>query len=132
LHVTGEVLDDFASWTPEQKANAPKVAFDNTKYTFGTVTEDDEVTHDYKITNTGKSTLHIRKLKASCGCTVGKPDKNDLEPAESTIIKAVFRTHGKTGKQNRTIDVITNDPAQPKTTLEITGVVNPKPATTNP
>jgi hypothetical protein len=130
LYITGEIFDDFASWTDEQKANAPKVSFDNTKYTFGTATEGDEVAHDYIITNTGKSTLYIRKLRQSCGCTVVNPEKKELEPGESTAIKAIFRTHGKTGKQSRTIDVITNDISQPKIILEINGVVNPKPATT--
>ncbi|MDR1180963.1 MAG: DUF1573 domain-containing protein [Bacteroidales bacterium] len=130
LYITGEIFDDFDSWTPEQKANAPKASFDNIEYLFGTATEGDEVTHTYIITNTGKSTLHIRKLKQSCGCTVVNPEKNDLEPEESTGIKAVFRTYGKTGKQMRTIDVITNDPSQPKITLKITGNLNPKPVTT--
>jgi hypothetical protein len=130
LYITGEIFDDFSSWTPEQKANAPKASFDNTEYLFGTATEGDEITHNYKITNTGKTTLHIRKLKSSCGCTAVKPEKEALESGESTEIKAIFRTHGKTGKQMRTIDVITNDPSQPKITLKITGNLNPKPATT--
>ncbi|MDR1459982.1 MAG: DUF1573 domain-containing protein, partial [Bacteroidales bacterium] len=130
LYITGEIYDDFDSWTPEQKANAPKASFDNIKFLFGTATEGDEVAHNYIITNIGKSTLHIRKLRQSCGCTVVNPEKNDLEPGESTEIRAVFRTHGKTGKQMRTIDVITNDPSQPKITLEITGNLNPKPAST--
>ncbi|MDR1878655.1 MAG: DUF1573 domain-containing protein [Bacteroidales bacterium] len=127
LYITGEIYDDFDAWTPEQKANAPKVSFDNMNYEFGTASEGDEISHNYSISNTGKSTLHIRKLKSSCGCTVGNPEKNDLEPGETTVIKAVFRTHGKTGKQIRTIDVITNDPTQSKVVLKITGFVNPKP-----
>jgi hypothetical protein len=130
LYITGEILDDFDAWTPEQKAKAPKASFDNIEYPFGTATEGDEITHNFLLTNTGKSTLHIRKLKSSCGCTAVNPEKNDLEPGESTEIKAIFRTHGKTGKQMRTVDVITNDPSQPKITLKITGNLNPKPAKT--
>ena len=126
LSITGEIFDDFNSWTPQQKANAPKASFDNIEYQFGTKTEGEEVTHDFILTNTGKSILHIRKLKQSCGCTAVSPEKNDLNPGESTAIKAIFRTHGKTGKQSRTIDVITNDPQNPKITLMILGNLNPK------
>ena len=130
FHISGEILEDFSNWTPQQKANAPKASFDNLEYNFGTATEGDEVTHNFIITNTGKSMLHIRKLKSSCGCTAVNPEKNDLNPGESTSIKAIFRTHGKgTGKQMKTVDVITNDPEKPKVTLSITGYLSPKPVT---
>jgi hypothetical protein len=129
FYIVGDVYDDFDSWTPQQKANAPKVSFDKLEYQFDAKTEGDEVIHDFIITNAGKSVLYIRRLKQSCGCTAVKPEKEELKPGESTAIKTIFRTHGKTGKQIKTIDVITNDPSQPKTTLTISGYVNPKQKT---
>ena len=129
LYITGNIYDDFSNMTEAEKANAARAAFDNTEYDFGTGTVGDEKAHDYIITNTGKSTLYIRKLKASCGCTAVNPEKRELEPGESTAIKLIYRTHGKNpGKQMRTVDVITNDPTQPKITLKITGHLNAKPA----
>jgi len=130
FYISGDIYDDFDSWTPQQKANAPKVSFDNVDYQFGTRTEGEEVTYDFIITNTGKNTLYIRKLKQSCGCTAVKPEKEELKTGESTAIKAIFRTNGKTGKQMKTIDVITNDPENPKITLKIMGFLNPKPTQT--
>jgi len=127
LYITGEILDDFSTWTPKQLADAPKATFENIEYHFGTRTEGDEVAHDFVITNTGKSILYIHKLKQSCGCTAVNPEKNELQPGESTVIKVVFRTRGKKGNQKPTIDVITNDPTQPKITLALVGMVNPKP-----
>ena len=128
LYVTGAIYDDFSNMTEAEKAKAAKASFDNTEYDFGTGTVGEEKAHDYIITNAGKSTLYIRKLKASCGCTAVNPEKRELEPGESTAIKLVYRTHGKSpGKQMRTVDVITNDPSQPKVTLKITGHLNPKP-----
>jgi len=124
--ISGEILDDFSSWTPEQLKNAPKASFDKIDYQFGTRTEGEEITHDFVLTNTGKSMLYIRKIKQSCGCTAVKPEKNELNPGESTVIKIVFRTRGKKGNQKPTIDVIVNDPAQPKITLSLTGYVSPQ------
>jgi len=126
FNISGDIYDDFSSWTPQQLADAPKASFDNIEYLFGTRTEGEEVTHDFVITNTGKSMLYIRKLKSSCGCTAVKPEKEELKSGESTVIKVVFRTRGKTGNQKSTIDVITNDPTQPKITLALTGYVSPK------
>ena len=128
LYIIGEIYDDFASWTPEQMKKAPKVKMSEEEYKFGTAIEGESVEHTFTITNVGKSTLYIRKIKGSCSCTVVQPDKNELEPGESTSMKAIFRTHGKTGGQSRTSDVITNDPERPKITLTLTGnVVKPTP-----
>jgi hypothetical protein len=128
LHITGNIYDDFSAMTEKEKANAAKISVDAKEYNFGTATEGERITHDFIISNTGKSILYIRKLKSSCGCTAGNPEKKELNPGESTPIKATFNTHGKTGRQARTIDVITNDPSQPKVMLIITGNLNPKPA----
>ena len=123
FHVSGEIYDDFSSWTPEQMKNAPKVKMSEEEYPFPTVTEGETVEHVFTITNIGKSTLLIHKTKTTCGCTVGKPEKNELEPGESTTIKATFRTSGKSGKNERPIDLITNDPERPKITLTLKGNV---------
>ena len=64
--------------------------------------------HVFVISNEGKSTLYLRKLKQSCSCTLVKPEKMELEPGESTNVKAIFKTSNKKGKQLRTIDVICN------------------------
>ena len=129
LYITGNIYDDFSAMTEKEKADAAKISVDAVEYNFGTATEGDRIAHDFMISNTGKSTLYIRKLKSSCGCTAGNPEKRELDPGESTPIKATFNTHGKKGKQMRTIDVITNDPTQPKVTLKITGNLNAKPET---
>ena len=123
LYVMGDIYDDFDSWTPAQLKNAPKVKMSEEKYNFGTENEGENVEHTFTITNVGKSKLYIRKTKTTCGCTVGKPEKDELEPGESTSIKVTFRTQGKPGSQSRPIDIITNDPEQPKTTATLEGNV---------
>jgi hypothetical protein len=128
FYMTGDIYDDFSSWTPEQLKNAPKLKAIEEKYNFGTVVEETIVEHTFVITNVGKSTLYIRKTKTSCGCTAGLPEKNVLEPNESTIVKASFRTHRKTGNQSTPIYIISNDPENPKVTVTMEGYVTPKPA----
>ena len=129
FNIAGDIYDDFDSWTPTQLKNAPKIQMGEEKYHFGTVTEGTNVEHTFTITNVGKSTLYIRKTKTTCGCTVGRPEKDELEPGESTSVKATFRTSGKTGGQSRPIDIISNDPERPKVTLTLEGhVVKPAQA----
>ena len=82
------------------------------------------ITHTYIITNEGKSDLVIRKVKASCGCTAIEPEKTVIAPGEKTSIKAIFNSRGKSGRQNKSITVITNDPLASNILLRIQGTVN--------
>ena len=68
----------------------------------------------------------IGDAKASCGCTVPKWPKKPLLPNEEAYIEVVFNTSGRSGKQNKTITLLTN--AVPNTTvLQIQGnIINKK------
>ena len=71
----------------------------------------------------GKSILFIRKTKASCGCTAVTLGQKEIQPGQSTTIRATFDSTGKSGRQYKSITVITNDPSQPENTLTISGNV---------
>ena len=126
FYVNVEIYDDFNSWTPEQLKNAPRILIDEEVYDFKECISGDEIKHDFRITNIGKSNLIIRKVKTSCGCTTSKLDKDTLAPGESTLVKAIFRTGGKKGYQPKDIYLISNDPEQPKSTMKIVGNIKEK------
>jgi hypothetical protein len=63
VSVSANIVEDFASWTPEQMAKAPKISFATNSYDFGTVTEGSPVEYDYVFTNLGENDLYIRKVK---------------------------------------------------------------------
>ena len=121
FYVIADIYDDFASWTPEQRKNAPHLFAEEETYHFGECLSGEEIRHDFRITNIGKSNLVIHKVKTSCGCTTSKLDKEVLAPGESTYIKAIFNTTNKRGGQSKEIYLISNDPDKPKTTLIING-----------
>jgi hypothetical protein len=124
LSISATIEEDFSHLSPEELANAPHAEFEETEFNFGTINQSEKVTTKYKFTNTGKSDLIIRKIKASCGCTATSPEKDVIKPGESSYIKATFNSAGKRGKQRKTITVITNDPKNTTTRLKITGTVN--------
>ena len=123
IGVSATIVEDFSKLTPQQLANSPKVTFDERVFNFGEISEGQKVNHVFKITNTGKSNLVIRRIRASCGCTAVTPAKTVIEPGGSTELNVVFNSQGKRGRQNKSITVITNDPDQPTTILRITGNV---------
>jgi hypothetical protein len=123
LSVSATIEEDFSHLTPEELANSPKMVFEKTEFEFGTIKAGEKATNNFVFTNTGKSDLVIRKIKASCGCTATNPEKMIIKPGESSHITATFSSAGKKGHQNKTITVITNDPSQSSIVLKVIGDV---------
>ena len=122
--VAEEIEEDFSKLTQKDLENAPKAEFNTLQYDFGTVKSGDPVNYDFVLKNTGKTDLIIRKIKASCGCTTATPSKSVLKPGESTGRSTSFRTAGYSGRQGKTITVITNDPRNSTLILRLTGNVD--------
>lgn len=123
LVISANIEEDFSTLSPEALADAPAINVDNTEFNFGKINQGEKVEHVYVVTNSGKSDLQIRKVSASCGCTAVQPSKNVIAPGESVDIKTVFNSAGKTGNQNKTVTIITNDPKKSKLILWVKGEV---------
>jgi len=123
LTVSATISEDFSKLSEAELAKAPSISFDNKEFDFGSVGQGAKVEHDYVVTNKGEENLIIRKVKASCGCTAVNPAKTVLAKGESTTIHATFDSRGKSGRQQKTITVITNDPKQSNVMLRISGTV---------
>jgi hypothetical protein len=123
LTVSATIEEDFGSWSPEQIASAPSIAFDNSTFDFKEIKQGEKVEHIFTITNQGKSDLIIRNVKASCGCTAVSPVDDIIKPGASTTMKVIFNSSGKIGKQNKTITIISNDPKKSRSIVWVKGDV---------
>ena len=123
LSVRANIQEDYSKLTPKQLANAPKISFKETVFNFGTTNQGENVVHEFVFTNTGKTDLHIRKVKGSWGCTAVSSTDSAIKPGKTSTIKATFKTKGKHGKQTKTITVTTNDPKNPTMVVKMTGEV---------
>jgi hypothetical protein len=73
----------------------------------------------FKYENTGKTPVHFKSVKASCGCTTAQTQKEQVGPGEKGEITATFNIGDRTGQQIKTVAVETDDPAHPNTTLTL-------------
>jgi len=89
-------------------ADAPVLTFEKTVYDFNTIKQGEKVHYDFKFKNTGKTPLIVSNATASCGCTVPESPKEPVAPGETGVIKVVFDSTGKTGKQDKVITVSSN------------------------
>lgn len=96
---------------------APRITYDATHFDFGKIPADAKVSHRFKVTNTGQANLNITQLNPSCGCTSTVLGKWTLAPGESTEVEANFNPTGFRGPVRKSIQVVSDDPANPRTTL---------------
>ncbi|HRO41550.1 MAG TPA: DUF1573 domain-containing protein [Flavipsychrobacter sp.] len=91
-------------------ANIPKttIAFEDTKHSFGTITDGEVVRHAYKFKNTGDHPLVISNAVASCGCTVPSYPKKPIAPGESGEIVVEFNSANRLGHQQKNVLVYSN------------------------
>jgi len=110
---------------PIDTTNIPKMVFEETRYTFGTVDEGDIVRHDFDFTNEGAVPLIITRAKSTCGCTIPEWPEEPIPPGGTGTISVRFDTKNKTGRQGKPITIIAN--TYPKDTyLQLAGFVTPK------
>jgi hypothetical protein len=71
----------------------------------------------FKYENKGDAPVHIKAVRPSCGCTTAALAKNDVAPGEKGAITATFNIGDRTGVQQKTVTVETDDPKSPQTIL---------------
>ncbi|MFN8208138.1 MAG: DUF1573 domain-containing protein [Bacteroidales bacterium] len=123
LTISATISEDFSKYTEKEKAQAPVINFGNDTYNFGSVKAGTPVVYEFEYSNKGKSDLIIHDVTVSCGCTAANSSAKSVSPGQSGRISVKFDTSGRSGEQNKTITVISNDPGHPRMVLWVKGVV---------
>jgi hypothetical protein len=100
-------------------ADRPIIYFPETQHDFGKVNEGNVVEYTFVFRNSGGSTLSVKDVRTSCGCTAALVSKDNLEPGEEGTIKIELDTKNRLGNMSRTITVQSNDPLDPNKVLTV-------------
>jgi hypothetical protein len=116
---------DETSITPPAPAPAPvpAIRFDAPTHDFGRVVVGTVLHHTFTFTNTGAAPLHISDVRSSCGCTTSGAWTKQVAPGMAGSIPIEFHTVSFTGPVTKSIDVESDDPAQPSVVLTVTADV---------
>jgi hypothetical protein len=109
------------SQTKQENDTLPVLKMEETVYDFGRIREGTLATHSFIFYNTGKSSLILTNVQASCGCTTPEWSKEPIPPGGQGIIKAAYNSYGRPGDFQKYITVKSN--AGPDVTLTIKGSV---------
>ncbi len=80
----------------------------------------------FKYQNPGTSPVRFKSVKPACGCTTVQTQAEAVPPGEKGEITARLNIGDRTGVQEKTIAVETDDPIHPSTVLTIKAVI-PQP-----
>ena len=116
------VFEDFSTYSPEQLKKAPVAVLSTELIQFGNVAKNTQLTQTIKLTNSGKSPLHIRQIKPSNLAYTVKMDKSEIQPGDFATLTITFNAR-RVGAQNGTIDLIINDPKNPTLTFKVEATV---------
>lgn len=103
-------------------AAAPRLTVDEPNYNFGEQHNSQTIEHTFVVRNEGEATLEITDIRSSCGCTVGNVSSRSVPPGGTSEITGRFNLRGRQGTQRSLLTVESNDPAQPRTQLTMSGV----------
>ena len=109
-------------------AQEPVITFEKTTHDFGKINEaDGRVTTVFNFKNEGMTPLVLSNVRASCGCTTPKWNREPIEPGATGAITVTYNPNGRPGKFSKTV-TITSNAKEATTRVYIKGEVIPKPA----
>jgi len=123
LYYNVNITEDFSKLSPKDLEKAPKITFDKTTFRFDTVAQNTTATETIKITNSGKTPLIIRKIESSLPALTYKMSAMEIAPGESANLELTFKAQNRRGKQNASIEVISNAPNNSSQIINVSGVI---------
>jgi hypothetical protein len=104
----------------------PQLKFKDVKKNFGFVKKGEQIKLSYSFTNTGNQPLLISETKVECSCTKVNYPKEPVLPGKEGIIEVIFDTAPTYDRQDRMIEIYSNDAAKSPQKIRFKGVVRSK------
>ena len=114
------VLVPFATTSA---ADWTKTAFPIKSHDFGTVAVASKTEFTFPVVNNSSSTMHIRSVRTSCGCTTPTIENEYIQPNQTGGIRAKFNTDSFRGKRGATLTVIVDQPFYSEIRLRVDGYI---------
>lgn len=101
----------------------PEISVETQQLDLGDVPNGQIAERDVVVRNSGEGILAIEGISTSCGCTTATLEPMQLGPGESGTLHIEYDAgaHGPdlTGPLVRQVFIMSNDPAQPEVTVEL-------------
>lgn len=122
LYIETMIIDNFSQLTKEQKNKSPMIIAKNSSSNFGESAMNKTINSEFKLRNSGYSTLKIYKVDTN-GSKINVEFPKEVEAGEEFSIKTSFVTGTVKGDEIHTLTIITNSPNRPLVNLFVMGNV---------
>lgn len=107
--------------TPKVKIETSAILWKSETIEVGEIPQNKPKDVIFEFKNTGKTTVVIKEVKASCGCTATNYTKTPIQPGQSATVTATYNAAAK-GSFSKTVTVTTSADETPKV-LSFKGIV---------
>ena len=116
-----KITEDFSKLSKQQLKKSPAMAWDTLAIIdFEQMNRNQKVERDFTFTNKGKGDLIVRQIQIAGVNATYTIDKEVLKPNETATIHLTLTHNGRKGKQNGSLDIITNDYKKPTISVKMT------------
>jgi hypothetical protein len=84
---------------------------------------DKQTVAHFKYENVGKTLIHFKSVKASCGCTTTQTQHDQVAPGEKGEITATMNITGHTGQMVKTVSVETDEEPNKRMVLTLKALI---------
>ncbi len=117
------IKEDFSNLSKKQLKNVPISQYNATELDFGQVQKNGNQVRTIVLSNTGKDPLILRSMQSSNGMFKVSCDVTEIPGGGKADVKVTFRANSRAGMQKATIEMITNDPANPVQVINLNAQV---------
>lgn len=123
LNVSAHIKEHFDK---AHRAQPPRAELSPGSLDLGELTHGEIKTFPLEIENKGQGDLLIRKVFSSCSCLEFEYPSSPIAPGTTAILQVSFNSRGRIGEVEKDFVLITNSPAQPEMTVNVTGKILPE------
>ena len=123
LHFAVNIKEDFSKLTPKQLKKAPVAVYSLEEFDFGQVQKNSMHEMEFQVTNNGKNPLIIRNMASSSSMFKANATLSEIPAGATSTVKVTFKSNNRAGMQKVTLEVITNDPANPVKIITLKGQI---------
>lgn len=108
---------------PARAAGWAEAMFPVKSHEFGDVAVAAKCEVRFPIVNKSDKTVHIRSVRASCGCTTPIIETNYIEPGQTGTVLARFNTDTHRGKKGATLTITFDKPSFAEVQVKVSGYI---------
>lgn len=119
VHYAVYVKEDFSKMTTKDLKMAPVVQYSAISHHFGDVQKNSQTSATITLKNVGHTPLAIRQVNSNSGYFTATTAIKEVPVNGTATVTISFRSSNRPGTQKATIEVVTNDPANPVQVIDV-------------